>query len=221
MNCKQTRSQLDDYLDGTLSQDEVKKIHDHALNCPSCHQRLGEHKKYMQSMRAMPVPEMSPGFTQRALRRAVEQKQHQRQGFTRGFGSALVAGLAMWAVVAVFMPANEPMQGALANVSLDLYQESTVNLVFYSPKAVANARLSISVPENIEVIGFGEQREISWQTSLQQGKNILPLPLRAKDVSSAELMASIESGDNKKMFRVNINVTDGKQTELPKSFNRA
>lgn len=217
MNCKHTHDQLDDYIDGTLSQGDITQMREHASGCSACSKRLREHEEYIQNMRAMPVPEMSPGFAQRALRRSVEQKQHHRQGFARGFSSALVAGLAMWAVVLVYMPSSDQMQGELASVSLALHQESTINLVFYSPKAVADARLSISVPAHIEVVGFGGQRKISWQTSLQQGRNILPLPLKANGISSAELMASIESGESKKIFRVNINVANGKQAGLPKS----
>ncbi len=221
MNCKQIHDQLDDFIEGQLPQQQAAEVREHVVDCPECHQRLSEHQAYIQSMREMPVPDMTPGFTQRALRRAVEQKQHQRLGFARGFGSALVVGLAMWVMVAVFIPGHEQMQGELANVSLALHQESTVNLVFYSPNAVANAKLSISVPEHVEVVGFGGQRTIAWETSLQQGKNILSLPLKAHAVVNAELMASIESGENKKVFRLMIDVASAKQTELLKPVDRA
>ncbi len=221
MNCKQIHDQLDDFIDGKLSQQQATEIREHIVDCSVCDQRLCEHQEYIQSMGEMPVPDMSLGFTQRALRRAVEQKQHQRLGFTRGFGSALVVGLAMWAMVTVFIPGNQQMQGELANVSLALHQESTVNLVFYSPNAVANAKLSISVPEHVEIVGFGGQRTIAWETSLQQGKNILSLPLKAHAVVSAELMASIESGENKKVFRLVIDVASAKQTEVLKPIGKA
>lgn len=215
MNCNHFQNQLDDYLDGALPSQDVLDMQMHAKDCSSCNQRLAEHEAYMQSMKAMPMPAMSPGFAQRSLRRAAEQKQQHRTGFVRGFSSALAAGLAMWAVVAIWMP--EPgvaPQDQLANVSLELHQESTINLVFYSPKAVADAKFSIILPDHVEVVGFGDQHVISWQTTLQEGKNILPLPLKASAQPREELMASIESGNSKKVFRLNIKVSDNKQSKL-------
>lgn len=226
MNCEQLQMQLDDYADGSLSTEEVLAMQQHAVSCPRCHALLARQDELIQSLRAMPVPPMRPGFTQQVLKRAVEQKQHHRRGFATGFSTALAAGVALWVVVSFMMPGADITQPQLqpppqaeaegvAQVQLALYQESTVNLVFYSPKLVSDATLTITLPENVEIVGFPGERVIAWQTSLSEGQNILPLPLRANALANSELLASIQSGDSKKSFRLQIGVSESGRTELP------
>ena len=219
MNCEQLREQLDGYADGLLSTEQVQAMQAHAVDCPDCQRLLAQQDELIQALRAMPVPPMRPGFAQQALKRAVEQKQNHRRGFATGFSSALVAGVALWLVVGFIMPGMMPGERSqpegVAQVSLALYQESTVNLVFYSPKPVNDAKLSITLPENVELVGFPGERVIAWQTSLTEGKNILPLPLRANAAAKSQLLASIESGSSKKIFRLQIGVSEsGRSTGL-------
>lgn len=228
MNCKQLQGRLDDYADGLLSAIEVEAMQRHAAACTGCRQQLARQEEMLAALRTMPVPPMRPGFTQQVLKRAAEQKQHHRRGFATGFSTALAAGVALWVAVSFVMPGSDPIQPQLppssqaeaesagvAQVQLALYQESTVNLVFYSPNAVSSATLSISLPENVEIVGFPGERVIAWQTSLSEGQNILPLPLRANSLASSELLAKIESGNSKKSFRVQIGVSESGQTGLP------
>lgn len=226
MNCNQLQARLDDYTDGLLSATEVEAMQRHAAACPPCQQKMAQQEQMIQALRAMPVPAMRPGFTQQALKRAVEQKQHHRRGFATGFSTALAAGVALWVAVSFMMPGADVTQPQLqpqpaaqaeaegvAQVQLALYQESTVNLVFHSPKPVSDATLSITLPENVELVGFPGERVIAWQTSLSEGQNILPLPLRANALTNSELLASIESGSSKKSFRLQIGVSESGRTE--------
>jgi len=82
---------------------------------------------------------------------------------------------------------------------------------------VNDATLSITLPENIEIAGFPGERMIAWQASLTEGKNILPLPLRANAAVNSQLLASIESGSSKKIFRLQIDVSESGRTGLPLS----
>lgn len=215
MNCEQLQRQMDDHADGLLSAGQAQALQQHAAGCDSCRQRLARQEELLQALRAMPVPPARPGFAQQALKRAVEQKQHHRRGFATGFSTALAAGVALWVVVSYMLPGGQPAPEGVAQVRLALYQESTVNLAFHSPKAVAEATLSITLPENVELVGFPGERVIAWQTSLTAGQNILPLPLRANGAVTSQLLASIESGGSKKSFRLQIGVAEPGRTGLP------
>jgi hypothetical protein len=206
---------MDEYADGLLSVGQVLAMRQHAAGCGACQQRLAQQDELVRALRAMPAPPMRPGFAQQVLKRAVEQKQHHRRGFATGFSTALAAGVALWVVASFMMPSELPPEG-VAQVRLALYQESTVNLAFYSPKAVAEATLSITLPENVELVGFPGERVISWQTSLTEGQNILPLPLRANAQVNSPLLASIESGGSKKSFQLQIGVSEpGRSGSVP------
>lgn len=213
MDCKQFHEQIDDYCDGLLNSTQVTEMQQHDTQCLGCSQTLEQHQVLIEAMRRMPAPKMRPGFAQQAIKRATEQPHHRR-GFVTGFGSALVAGLALWMVVAVLLPDKEIEQGNVAQVMLLLHQESTVNLAFNAPKDLKGAKITLILPENIEVVGFPGQRKIVWNTTLNEGKNILPLPLKASAIVNGHLVASIESGNSKKLFRIHIEVSDQSRTEL-------
>ncbi|MCF6282244.1 MAG: zf-HC2 domain-containing protein [Candidatus Polarisedimenticolaceae bacterium] len=216
MNCKQFHDHLDDYVDGMLSQEQSQSMQQHEAGCLDCQHALGQQQALMQALKSMPAPKMRPGFAQQAIKRATEpQQQHHRRGFVTGFGSALVAGLALWMVVTAMLPNNEAvMQEDVMQVMLSLHQESTINLAFNAPKDLVGAKISLILPANVEVIGFPGQREITWITDLNKGQNILPLPLKASAAVDDFLVASIESGQSKKTFRIQIEVTNQGRTEL-------
>lgn len=213
MDCKQFHKQIDDYCDGLLGSTEAEKMQQHGSLCSGCRQALEQHQAMIEAMRSMPAPQMRPGFAQQAIKRATEQSHHS-SGFVTGFGSALVAGLALWMMVAVLLPDKDIDQGDVAQVMLSLHQESTINLAFNAPKDLQGATITLTLPENIEVVGFPGQRTIAWNTSLKEGKNILSLPLKASTVVNSHLVASIESGSSKKQFRIHIEVTEQSRTEI-------
>jgi len=62
------------------------------------------------------------------------------------------------------------------------------------------------LPEGVEIDGFAGQREITWLTSLREGRNVLPLTLIATAPVSGELLATLQHGDDSKTFRLKVTV---------------
>ncbi len=213
MNCKDAQTLINEYEAGELSETQIRELRQHTHVCGRCRRTMSSHDSYLQNMRDMPIPAMSAGFAQRAIRKAATQQQHKRQGFIYGFGTAMVASLALLIAVGIFMPNKELNKShKLSTISLALHEERNINLVFDSPNAVANATLSIQLPAHVEVVGYSGQRVIAWQTSIQQGKNILSLPLRATAIDQSNLIASITSGDSTKTFQIQLGVQSNKQS---------
>jgi hypothetical protein len=101
-----------------------------------------------------------------------------------------------------------PDPGAtIPGVSIALEQPRTVNLVFASATSLDTATLTVSLPDGIELDGFPGQREISWETSLNKGKNLLPLTLVALSPAGGELLARLEHDDRDRTFRLRVDVT--------------
>jgi hypothetical protein len=96
---------------------------------------------------------------------------------------------------------------AIPGVTMALEEPRTVNLVFSSTSALESAMLTVSLPEGIELAGFPGQREISWETSLNEGKNLLPLKLVALTATGGELLARLEHDDRNRTFRLQVDVT--------------
>ncbi len=66
--------------------------------------------------------------------------------------------------------------------------------------------MTVRLPEGIEVDGFAGQREITWMTTLKEGRNILPLRLVATSSFGGELLATLQHEDDNKIFRLQVSV---------------
>ncbi|MDX1498378.1 MAG: hypothetical protein R3176_00685 [Woeseiaceae bacterium] len=159
---------------------------------------------------AYPAPEPDEGFYERALARAthVGSRRQRNRWLAAGFGSALAAGLALWMIAGAFLgnPDLPQTDAPIPGITMALEEPRTVNLVFSSAAALERATLTVSLPDGVELAGFPGQREISWQTSLDAGKNVLPLTLIALTPAGGELTARLEHEHRNRTFRVRVNI---------------
>jgi hypothetical protein len=95
---------------------------------------------------------------------------------------------------------------AIPGVTIALAEPRTVNLVFASATALESAMLTVTLPDGIELDGFPGQREITWETSLSAGKNLLPLTLVAVAPAGGELLARLEHDARERTFRLRVDV---------------
>lgn len=158
-----------------------------------------------------PAPEPRAGFFDDALVRAAQEsaRRTRKRWMLTGFGSAIAAGLAIWVLSGVFMssPTLTTPAAEIPGVTIALEQPETVNLVFASATKLDSATLTVVLPEGIELAGFPGQREISWETSLNEGKNLLPLKLVAVTPSGGELLARLEHNNRDREFRLRVDVS--------------
>ncbi len=162
-------------------------------------------------LKDFPVPEASAAFYDRALARAMHEgsRRQRNRWMTAGFGAAVAAGMALWLVGGFFLtapgiPVAEPN---IPGITMTLETPRTVNLVFASATALDSATLTVMLPEGIELAGFPGQREITWQTSMQEGRNLLPLKLVAVSPTGGEVLARIEHNDRGRTFRLRVEVS--------------
>jgi len=153
------------------------------------------------------TPEASEAFLQRAVARAEREgaKRHRSRWMMTGFASAIAAGLVLWVVGGVFMSTpSVPPSADIPAVVMTVEEPRTVNLVFAATEALPNATLIVSLPVGVELEGFPGRREISWQTSLDEGRNLLPLTLIAESGAEGILLATLNHDDRKRTFRLRV-----------------
>ncbi|MBT5221168.1 MAG: zf-HC2 domain-containing protein [Woeseia sp.] len=211
MNCNQTPEQLDEYLDGALPTDDQVLFEAHLEQCAEC-RSVVEESQTLRSRLAqygemtMPIPDA--GFYARALAKAAQsglRKQRNRWVMT-GFSGAIAATLMIWMVSSVFFAAPQMDQPTVPSVTMALEAPQTFNLVFSSSEALTDASMTVTLPAGIELDGFAGQREITWMTSLKEGRNILPLTLVATSSFGGELLATLQHADDNKIFRLQVSV---------------
>jgi anti-sigma factor RsiW len=203
MECRDFILQLDDYLDGRVDE---RPLREHLAGCADCRSRHGHAVAVQQALRKLSPPEMHPAFVDRAISRATRPSAASAHPTRRAvLGMALAASLVLGVSLGAFFSLREaPVQ----TVSLVLQQPGTVRMVFNSAKALQAATISLSLPENVEVVGYGGRRELKWETDLREGPNMLQLPLIVRGVVKDDLLAQLSHGASTKTFRVKIE-TDG------------
>ena len=168
-------------------------------------------RELLELLRDLPTPEAPPGFYDRALARAthVGNARLRNRWMLTGFGAAVAAAMALWLVTGSFFSVPDDASGdAMPGVTLTLEQPRTVNFVFASAAAMDSAMLTVLLPNGIELEGFPGQREITWETSLREGKNLLPLTLVALTPAGGELLARLEHDNRDRTFRLRVTIDE-------------
>lgn len=211
MTCTQLTEKLDDYVDGLMDQAASATLAAHIEGCDDCQHVLASEHRLRESLTdygesTMPQPDAA--FFDRTLAKATRsgtRRQRNRWVMT-GVGGTIAAGLALWMLGGMFLKTPDIAESGIPAIAMTLEEPRTLNLVFSSASALANATMTVVLPQGVEVEGFAGQREITWMTSLTEGKNVLPLTLIATSPHGGELMATLRHEGDDRTFRVRVTV---------------
>jgi len=213
MNCDDIQHQLDDYIDGSLDAASSEAFRVHAAACRSCRVKLAHSQALSEALRALPIEPPTHGFEDRVLLRAADSSRVSPR-IPRLAVGALVTACAASILTVVFMGSlvEAPSGGISADfpvVDMTVDQPRTINLVFASNSALEDVSLLVELPEGVELAGYAGRREVLWRTSMQAGKNVLPLELVAHMSASGEIVARLQHGDMERVFRVFVSAAAG------------
>jgi hypothetical protein len=159
-----------------------------------------------------PMPTADAGFYDQALVRAmlISSRRQRNRWLLTGFGAAIAATIAVWMIGGMLLisPQLPDADSAIPGVTVAMEEPRTVNLVFASAAPLESATLTVSLPDGIELDGFPGQREITWETSLSEGRNLLPLTLVALTPTGGELLARLEHENRDRTFRLRVEVSE-------------
>lgn len=168
-------------------------------------------QELLDLLKDYPMPQAEAGFYDQALAKAAHRgtRKQRNRWLATGFGSALAAGLAAWVVFAFLLgtPSQEIAEPTIPGVTIALEEPKTIRLMFASKQSLDNAMLTVTLPDGVELSGFPGQKEITWETSLVEGKNVLPLTLVALTPAGGEVFAKLEHGDSDQVFRLKIDIS--------------
>ncbi len=170
-----------------------------------------EDREITALLKDYPMPDATAGYFDQALVRATHEgtRRQRNRWMVTGFGSAVAAGLVLWMIGGFFLttpelPVADP---AIPGITMTLEEPRTINLVFASAEPLDAATLTVQLPPGIELFGFPGQREVTWETSLNAGKNLLPLRLIATSPMGGEVLATLRHDDRGRTFRLRVDVS--------------
>ncbi|SDW98238.1 anti-sigma factor family protein [Marinobacter mobilis] len=214
MPCDLFSKQLEQYARGELAPAMEHALESHLAECPSCADRLDAEHSFLDALRAQSVPAPSDDFESRVLAVATG-KQGRKTGAVWQhpvMGGAVAAVLALGIYIGLQEQSPEIAQPALVVESevtdtvpeVFAPEEQTVQLAFHSNNALDDVTLTLELPPNVELASFPGRHRLSWQVSLQQGDNVLSLPLKVLFPGDGQLVAHLDDGTRQKTFRAPI-----------------
>ncbi|MDH5516723.1 MAG: zf-HC2 domain-containing protein [Gammaproteobacteria bacterium] len=204
MKCKDVVSQIEDFVDDELSTSQHDLLRSHFESCGNCYQSWQQELIFRQVLKQYPLPPARAGLDRRAFSKLPRRPSVHKNAFIAGFGTAMAAAIVLAIAASLFLP--QYSQQPVANIVLTLYESKKVNMVFDVPEQVADATVSLHLPEHIEIGGRQGLHQIEWKTALKKGKNMLSLPIVAKMATAGELVAKIKYGKQEKVFRLKLDI---------------
>ena len=227
MNCSEVESLIDDYLETLpgegLDDAQAAALALHVQSCPACASELEKRQLLRQRLKATSVPGPDSGFLSRAVAQAAEQaelaappaatepsmKGRRRprigQALT-ALAATLVAALLIGSVLTT--PVDPAPETTLQSIQLATDTVTPVKLAFSAETALEDARLTLSLPVGVELMGYDGQTDLSWNTHLEEGTNVLRLPLIGRMAASDVLIARLEHPSGAKTFRLPVTVNE-------------
>ena len=205
MNCSGIRQRIrDEMLQGQpLNHDAV--IVRHIRHCDLCRSLYAD-TVLERELREMPVPEPRDDFSARAIGNAVRSNRMKRIHSFVGISAAamliVVAGLFFTRGLPDFSGAPGPTPDAgIASLN---GMEKTVRVMIEAKESRQDATLAIDLPENIALKNYPGYHQLTWQTDLTQGKNLLELPLLVTDDTEGYVYIHYRYNGNEQQVRIPV-----------------
>lgn len=164
-----------------------------------------------RALERMPAPEPRPGFVDRALARATSQAPAPRRGLAHlasrwetWIGAAVGGSVATLLALLLLRPMDPSPPG----ITLALHETRDIDVLIDSERALKDATIRILASGSVALDGFENEREIGWRTHLDEGSNMLSLPIVARSSGAGRLVAVIEHGGRTRRVTLDLTVLD-------------
>ena len=202
MKCIEANNLLQEYIDDALSPAEQEKIAEHHQQCPACAERYLAALGIIRMLKTVDVVSPRPGFTSRVLDHATEGPDSKnRTGILSNLpASAIAASVAILAVVSLVWTLL-PTPAAQV-IRLEGNEIRVVKVAIDSTHQIDNVKMTIGVSENLEISGYENVKNISWEASLNPGINVISLPVLALKQGNGVITAEVKLAEKIKHFRI-------------------
>ena len=190
---------------------DSRKAMEHVASCGDCRDALNGLEALHELQKGTPVsaPE---GLFGRIMLNVTENlaPRKARYGFWHGvgIGGAVAATLIMAFMASTVMRSPDVTSTpATPEFVIAMNEARDVNIAIDAGRDLQGATVSVFLSGGVELAGFGNQREISWSTDLEQGVNQLTLPVIATDLNGGSLLVRLDHEGVQKVFKVNLKIS--------------
>lgn len=158
-----------------------------------------DQERMAEALRRLPVPEPDPEFVRRALARATGAGQASRPARRIGPWAVAAAAAAVAAAAVLLRPADHG-----EGIHLQVHEPQDVHLLIDSERVLQGVTITVTLPGQMAVVGFGPGEPLKWQTDLDRGHNLLSLPVVAGAEGAGRLVATVEHDGRRREIVVEL-----------------
>jgi len=216
MNCTQCQTVIDKDLQLALQDVDINM---HLQECESCKDAWKEKLLKDQFKSMSDIPAMSDDFSQvlevRIQKRADEiegqQNAQNQPWFTyAGIAAAFMLVGILLQPLAGITPDYSPFAAPRTMVSITPNQLETVQIMLNSAQDYQDAELAITVTGAVRFDPDNSVQTVSWQTSLKQGKNVLPVPVYLANNKGGQIVIKMKTQTGFKQTYIDVAALDAK-----------
>jgi len=208
MNCEWVADRISDLVAERLPTGERAQCLGHIAGCPDCSDAYRGASALLE-LRAQPVEAAPAGLFERVMERAVEGTPRHQAGRGRfwlgtAFGGAIAATLLVAALALGWLVRPPADDSTMAEFYVSREETRPMYLAIEADKPLPGARISVLLSGNVQLDGFGDRRELSWNDDLEAGINKLTLPLIAVGADGGQMVVRLSHPDSEQVFVVRL-----------------
>jgi len=209
MNCLEAQQKLGGIIEAGEAIGLDSQLKAHLGSCELCQHRHSD-LQLKHTLHQIAVPEPSAKFVEQSIKHAISEHDGGTKKYRALAGSA--AAMLFFAMTFSFVfkqdagLLNGEAEG-LYEMQMAINQTKNINVVLQSDSYRANATIRVLVAENLQLQGYDNNRELSWQTELVEGKNVITLPLILQSAAGGYVDITYRSGADTGTLRVSVSET--------------
>ena len=206
MKCDDAKLTLRAFADGGLSASERASMRAHIDGCNDCRLAL-RGLEALAELRDRPVDAAPEGVYERVVERALMMPPRPvANRFWQGAGMGALAA-SLLALALFFGWSDAPVPAAKpAEFVVSLYEPRQMSIAFETDRALEGATITILLAGDVEIDGYGSQRELRWSENLDAGTNRLTLPVVASGFEGGQMVVRLEHPLSEQVFLVRLPV---------------
>ena len=151
-----------------------------------------------------PTDELFKRVVATATGRSEHRANKQRFWLGTAFGGAVAASLFAIAFFFGWTESEQPAATSTAEFVVALGEPRQMNLAFETDRQLDGATISILLSGDVEIQGYGRQRELTWSENLDAGVNRLTLPVIASGIDGGQMIVRMTHPLSEQVFVINL-----------------
>lgn len=208
MSCDAYKDDIGLLASGDLDADSQRRLLVHIDGCDACRMAMRGAEALVE-LASRETPRPRAGLFDEIVDRTVAAPPVERTHFWRGAGFGALAASILAAALLFTWPDSRNGHDIAVDAPqfvVSLEEARPMSLAFETDRALTGATITILLSGDVEIDGYGPQRELSWAEDLDAGVNRLSLPLIANGLGGGQMVVRLEHPDSSQMFVVQLPV---------------